>query len=107
MAILRLRVVEYGESSAKDLLSSALVSVWRPTEDIQQEIRETRSYHLYKVTAGGSRLGELQLNSGKQTAWSAVKNPVRDSRPSFCGFLINRNDKILFRNRSCAVSSGR
>jgi len=73
MALLRLRIVDWSaKDPAKDL--TAIVSVWRPTEDTQQHLRENKSYHLYKVTGGGLRLGELQLNSGNQTMWKEMKN---------------------------------
>lgn len=70
MPLLKLRVID---RTSPDL-SSAIVSVWRPTEELQSYLKEGRSYHLYNVNAGGLRFGELQLNSVKQTVWKEIKN---------------------------------
>lgn len=60
--------------------NTAIVSVWRPSEDIIQTLKEGRSYHLYNVVAGGLRLGELQLNSMKNTIWEALKETNSDNQ---------------------------
>lgn len=70
MPLLKLRVID---RTSPDL-SSAIVSVWRPTEELQSYLKEGRCYHLYNVNAAGLRFGELQLNSVKHTVWKEIKN---------------------------------
>jgi len=80
---LKLRVVDENCSDS----NSAILSVWRPTEDVQQCLKENQSYHLYHVSASGIRFGELQLNSMKQTRWQAIKNGrVHDLERSVTSF---------------------
>ncbi|XP_057378960.1 uncharacterized protein LOC130701035 [Daphnia carinata] len=67
--MLKVRVVDVRVTSS----NSAIVSIWRPTEDLQHYLREGRVYRLYNVNAAGLRFGELQLNATKNTSWSEMK----------------------------------
>jgi len=68
--LLKLRIVNWNCYSS----NSAMLSVWRPTENVQHCLKENQSYHLYHIIASGIRFGELQLNSLKQTRWQEIKN---------------------------------
>lgn len=68
--LLKLRVVDARSPDC----NSAIVSIWRPTEELQSHLKEGRSYHLYNVNAAGLRFGELQLNSVKHTVWKEIKD---------------------------------
>ena len=74
--MLKLRVVDYKSSISK----SAMVSIWNASEELQQYLREKRSYGLYNVKADGQRNGDLQLTSMRsQTHWKELtesSNPV-------------------------------
>lgn len=72
--MLRLRVIDWRATSS----TSAIVSIWRPSEDLLQHLKEGRAYHLYNVNAAGIRVGELQLNAMKNTSWNEMKihNPI-------------------------------
>lgn len=67
--MLKIRVIDARATSS----NSAIVSIWRPTEELQHHLREGRAYRLYNVNAAGLRFGELQLNAMKNTLWSDVK----------------------------------
>lgn len=81
--LLKLRLMDW----RGDATNTAMLSVWRPTEDMQQHLKENHSYHLYHVTASGMRFGELQLNSLKQTRWQEMKDFQQNVRLRTC--LIN------------------
>lgn len=73
--MLKLRVVDCRATT----LNSAIVSIWRPNEELQHHLKEGRAYHLYNVNAAaGLRNGELQLNAMKNTVWKEAKqsNPT-------------------------------
>lgn len=67
--MLKLRVVDSRTTSS----NSAMVSIWRPSEELQHHLKEGRAYHLYNVNAAGLRFGELQLNAMKNTLWRELK----------------------------------
>lgn len=69
--MLKLRVVDWGATSDS---ISAIVSIWRPNEELQHLLKEGRAYHLYNVNAAGIRVGELQFNAMKNTSWNEIKN---------------------------------
>lgn len=68
--MLKLRVIDW---RATDSIS-AIVSIWRPNEELQHILKEGRAYHLYNVNAAGIRVGELQFNAMKHTSWHEIKN---------------------------------
>ncbi|KAI9551569.1 hypothetical protein GHT06_021902 [Daphnia sinensis] len=70
--MLKIRVVDVRATSS----DSAIVSIWRPTEELQHYLREGREYRLHNVNAAGLRFGELQLNAMKNTLWSEVKQAI-------------------------------
>jgi hypothetical protein len=67
--MLKLRLVDCRATH----LNSAIISIWRPNEELQYNIKEGRAYHLYNVNAAGLRFGELQLNAMKNTMWKEMK----------------------------------
>ena len=70
--MLKLRVVDWRATD----VNSAIVSIWRPSEELQHLLKEGRSFHLYNVNGAGLRFGELQLNTMKHTKWIEMKNPT-------------------------------
>lgn len=68
--MLKLRVVGWQSTES----SSAIVSIWRPREELQDHLREGRAFRLLNVNAAGHRFGELQLNALKNTSWIEIKN---------------------------------
>ena len=69
--MLRLRLVDWRASSDSN---SALLSVWRPSDDLLSLVKESRAYGLYNVMAQGLRFGELQLTALKQTRWNEIED---------------------------------
>lgn len=67
--MLKLRLVDCRATH----LNSAIISIWRPNEELQYNLKEGRAYHLYNVNAAGLRFGELQLNAMKNTMWKEMK----------------------------------
>lgn len=95
--MLRLRVIDWRGTSP----TSAIVSTWRPGEDLLQHLKEGRAYHLYNVNAAGIRVGELQFNATKHTAWNEMKchatAPVRFSKTVVSlVYIIHINIFIFF-----------
>lgn len=100
---MRLRVIDWRN---KDPTHSAIVSVWRPNEDVQHHLKENRSYHLYSVSAGGLRFGELQLNSSSHTVWKEMKDDTNVQFRLHCHFVCWF--VLMFLSERCqVVSSGR
>lgn len=75
--MLRLRVIDWRVADSV----SAIVSIWRPSEELRQHLKEGKAYHLYNVIAAGIRVGELQLNATKHTSWNEIKD---DNSTSVC-----------------------
>lgn len=69
--MLKLRLVDCRATN----FNSAIISIWRPNEELQHHLKEGRAYHLYNVNAAGLRFGELQLNAMKNTMWKDMKQP--------------------------------
>ena len=55
---------------------SAVLSLWRPGEDVTSMLKENQSYQLYNISVAAQRYGELQLNSLKQTRWRLIKDDM-------------------------------
>ncbi|XP_076049241.1 uncharacterized protein LOC143029922 [Oratosquilla oratoria] len=47
----------------------AMLTVWRPTEDLLQTVTEGKCFSIYYLMAAGHRHGLLQLNTTRQTRW--------------------------------------
>lgn len=70
VAVLRMRLVDWQSNDS----TSAVLSVWRPSDDLSTMIKENHAYRLYHVTTSGLRFREIQLNSVKQTRWDEIKD---------------------------------
>jgi hypothetical protein len=70
VAVLRMRLVDWQSNES----TSAMLSVWRPSDDLRTMIKENHAYRLYHVTTSGLRFGEIQLNYVKQTRWDEIKD---------------------------------
>ena len=71
--MLKLRVID--KSSQSSTSNSAIISVWNAKEEIQEYLKEKRSYGLYNIKADGLRAGDLQLTAIRnQTRWEEMEN---------------------------------
>ncbi|XP_069684155.1 breast cancer type 2 susceptibility protein homolog isoform X2 [Periplaneta americana] len=55
--------------SATKPSKSAMLSVWRPSEDVIHMLKEGSTVTLFNVSAAGTRGGDLQLSAGRQTVY--------------------------------------
>ncbi|PNF27328.1 hypothetical protein B7P43_G02761 [Cryptotermes secundus] len=57
---------------------SAMLSVWRPPEDVMQLLKEGRVVTLFGISAVGVRNGDLKLSAGRQTVYQLASCCKRD-----------------------------
>ncbi|XP_039286898.1 breast cancer type 2 susceptibility protein homolog [Nilaparvata lugens] len=96
--MLKVRVIDARASNEdkNSTLQTAMLTVWKPTEDVENVLVEGNTISLYSVTAHGKRSGELQLSTGRQTKYSVGAKSEAFSRK--CHFLcdISRSLNPLF-----------
>ncbi|XP_021933107.1 uncharacterized protein LOC110836322 isoform X2 [Zootermopsis nevadensis] len=59
---------------------SAMLSVWRPSEDVMQLLKEGITVTLFSISAVGVRSGALQLSAGRKTAYKPSSRHSCDYR---------------------------
>ncbi|XP_075228462.1 uncharacterized protein LOC142328580 [Lycorma delicatula] len=67
--LLKLRLVDHLNPSCRKW-KSGILSIWKPSEDLQSYLSEGAVVSISNVLANGSRNGELQLNAGCQVKYS-------------------------------------
>ncbi|XP_064102276.1 breast cancer type 2 susceptibility protein-like [Macrobrachium nipponense] len=61
--------------------SCAILSVWRPSEDLQQSLLEGKIFRIFYVVAAGYRRDCLQLTATRQTRWEDIGTETDHSFP--------------------------
>ncbi|XP_047483960.1 breast cancer type 2 susceptibility protein homolog [Penaeus chinensis] len=68
VTILKIRIVDTEGGSA-------LVTIWRPTEEIIQALTEGTVFSVHYLCANGHKYGDLQLTATRQTRWERLTSP--------------------------------
>ncbi|XP_037799361.1 breast cancer type 2 susceptibility protein homolog isoform X2 [Penaeus monodon] len=68
VTILKIRIVDTEGGSA-------LVTIWRPTEEIRQALTEGAVFSVHYLCANGHKYGDLQLTATRQTRWERLTSP--------------------------------
>ncbi|KAK7075245.1 Breast cancer 2, early onset [Halocaridina rubra] len=63
--VLKLRIVDVDGVEA-------VLSIWRPSEELRQALTEGLAFIIHYVMASGSRKGTLQLTATRQTRWECI-----------------------------------
>ncbi|XP_052122217.1 breast cancer type 2 susceptibility protein homolog isoform X1 [Frankliniella occidentalis] len=64
-AILKVRLIDCSSSKS----CSAMLSVWRPSEDISSVFKEGQKITIFSAVASGLRCGDLQLSASRSTRY--------------------------------------
>ncbi|XP_066949645.1 breast cancer type 2 susceptibility protein-like isoform X2 [Macrobrachium rosenbergii] len=64
--------------------SCAILSVWRPSEELQQTLLEGKIFRIFYVVAAGYRRDCLQLTATRQTRWEDIGTETDHSFPDCC-----------------------
>ncbi|GLG98706.1 uncharacterized protein GBIM_05307, partial [Gryllus bimaculatus] len=72
VCVLKIRCLDV---KTRDSSKTALLSVWRPSEEAVNLLKEGCMVKLFSVTAHGNRMGSLQLSTGRQTRYCPVPLP--------------------------------
>ncbi|KAJ1525137.1 hypothetical protein ONE63_009973 [Megalurothrips usitatus] len=64
--VLKVRLLNFDKQNC-----SAILSVWRPTDDLTSAFKEGQKMTIFGVTANGLRCGDLQLSASRSTRYQA------------------------------------
>nr|XP_027214524.1 breast cancer type 2 susceptibility protein-like [Penaeus vannamei] len=68
VTILKIRIVDTEGGSA-------VVTIWRPSEETRQALTEGTVFSVHYLCANGHKYGHLQLTATRQTRWERLTNP--------------------------------
>ena len=77
----------------------ALLTIWRPPEELQQELSEGMAFNLQYVMATGYKRGCLQMTASRHTLWERVADRRSETFPD-----VSRHVTSLFSTMSNKLS---
>ncbi|XP_049813467.1 breast cancer type 2 susceptibility protein-like [Schistocerca nitens] len=78
LALLKVRCLDAKDCSAR----SAVLSIWRPSEDLLTLFQEGSALKIFSITANGLRNGDLQLSACRQSRYQPQPSHLPEDFPA-------------------------
>ncbi|XP_049786303.1 breast cancer type 2 susceptibility protein-like [Schistocerca cancellata] len=78
LALLKVRCLDAKDCSAR----SAVLSIWRPSEDLLTLFQEGSALKIFSITANGLRNGDLQLSACRQSRYQPQTSHLPEDFPA-------------------------